>query len=888
MKIIKSILLVGLLLAFVFQAGAIPAYPYPMIVQQPDGTTLTVILKGDEYHHYYITEDGHLITKDKNNIFNYARISADGQIIDTGIKANDLSSRSDSERVQIANFPKNPDFSELNHIAREKREVPSRTENMKFPTTGSPRSLVILVNFSDVNYVVPSTNQAFTDLLNQNNYSVNGGTGSARDYFNDNSNGTFTPDFDVVGPYTLPQTLNYYGANDAHGNDMNSVQMIVDACRLADENGLDFTIYDTDNNGSIDNVFVYYAGYNEAEGGGSNTIWPHRWIVYPGMNYNGTLASVTFDGKRLFDYACTSELKGANGNNMCGIGTFVHEFGHVLGLPDFYSTNNAQHHTLSFWNVMDAGPYLNQGRTPPSYSAFERFSLGYITPTLISSPQDLSLNPLNTHNEAYLVSSTSTHNLNESNPNPREFFMLENRQKTGWDSYLPGHGMLIHRVNFNPTTWGNNTVNNNPNSMGLDIMEADGIASVQTLAGDPFPGTANVTSYEFILRNGTKIYKQVENVVEANQLINFSFKNVSQLNFNTESLSLTAQVGLVSTPQSLTVTNPNPGSTDINYVITGDDAAMFTTSGNGVLPSSGGTIEVAFAPTSEGMKSAKLIFTMGDNTGEVSLKGITTNLIPNVIITEVYGGGGNTGTTLKNDFIELFNTTNEPVNISQWSIQYYSATGTGSVNSNNIFVLPENSVIPARSHFLIECKAGSGGTQDLPTPDAVSTLALGGIGGKVILYTSGEAQTISDLASILNSPSFKDYVPYGVQALPVWGSATQVVTSTNSVSRKLSGAHYQYAFNIGQDFTVGTPAPNNSSDTISTITSPQVTELTVYAQNGKVFFTATAGETVEIYNMLGQQLHLAPVVTGMNEVSVSAKGVLIVKVGNRVGKVIVR
>ncbi len=788
-----SIFFMALFSALTFKMVAVPAYPFPFVVNQPDGTTITVMIKGDEYHHYFLTEDGYLITKSKNDIYNYARINEKGEIVDTGIKATDVQKRSASEISKIANFTKYPDFSETNKMMREKRQIKDSDNSSRFPLQGSPRSLVILVSFSDVNFIVPNTNQAFTNLLNENNYSANGGTGSAADYFRDASNGVFTPSFDVVGPYTLPQTMAYYGENDAFGNDRNAVQMIVDACAAADNNGVDFSVYDTDNDGELDNVFIYYAGYNEAEGGGDDTVWPHRWRIVPGANYNGTVASITFDGKQLNDYACTSELKGNNGGDMCGIGTFVHEFGHVLGLPDFYATNGANHHTLSFWDVMDAGPYLNQGRTPPTYNAFERFSLGFLTPTLVNTTQELSLNPLLTSNEAYLLSSTSTHNLNPNNPFPREFFMLENRQNTGWDEYLPGHGMLIYRVNFSYQDWQSNSPNNNPNKMGLDIMEADEIASVPSLDGDPFPGTKKVNVYEFVLRNGTRIYKKAADIVESNNVVSFTLAEVNQ----------------------------NPGT-------------------------------------------------------------------PDVIITEVYGGGGSSGSTLKNDFIELFNNTQEAVNISGWSIQYYSSVATGTATSSNTFVFPENSIIPARAHYLIQCAAGQSGSEELPTPDAISSIALATTAGKVILYTTSAAQTISNITTIIENSYFKDYVPYGSSAKPVWNTPMDAVTSSTSAARILNVNHYSYTRNIGNDFNVVTPNPSNSSHVISGIFSTQIEKLSATAADGKIYFTATVGEKVEVYNTIGQRLHQSVAMEGMNEIALSEKGILIVKVNDRVAKVVMK
>jgi hypothetical protein len=173
---------------------------------------------------------------------------------------------------------------------------------------------------------------------------------------------------------------------------------------------------------------------------------------------------------------------------------------------------------------MDEGAYNNNGRTPPAYSAYDRFYLNWLRPTEIKTPNQYTLDTLITSNKAYIITQNGNHNLNGANPNPVEFFTLENRQKVGWDTYLPGHGMLITRIFYNPTTWANNKPNNDIYAMGVDIMEADGIASNATKSGDPFPGTGNIRYYNPILRNGTLIGKTITDITEINGVISFFFK----------------------------------------------------------------------------------------------------------------------------------------------------------------------------------------------------------------------------------------------------------------------------------------------------------------------------------------------------------------------------
>lgn len=515
---IKISLFILLFFSVIYTYG-VPATPLPVTRVQPDGTELTVYLKGDEFFKYELTLDGYLVKKDATGFYCYSKQDSEGKIISTGIKANQIEKRASKEKQLVNTLIKHPDLSQRNKVSRMAKVSENSDEQAiqkNFPTTGSPKSLVILVNFKDVSFVIPNPKTAFTNLLNEAGYTANGGTGSARDYFNVASNGMSTPEFVVVGPYTLANNRSYYGANDATtDDDVKPRDMVIHACNAAATNGVDFSQYDTDGDGIVDNVFIYYAGHNEAEGGPVESIWPHRWAL------SNTLI---INGKRISGYACTSELRGSKESYMCGIGTFAHEFGHVYGLADYYNTENSEAYTVSNWNIMDAGAYLNSGRTPPTYSAFDRFYLGWITPVILNSPKNLvTLSDIKTSNKAYIITQSGTHNLNGSNPSPLEFFTLENRQKTGWDTYLPRSGMLITRIYYNQSDWMNNIPNNNASAMGYDIIEADGVANKNTLSGDPFPGSRNITNYYPVLRSGIEIPRTITSIKEINSVISFRF-----------------------------------------------------------------------------------------------------------------------------------------------------------------------------------------------------------------------------------------------------------------------------------------------------------------------------------------------------------------------------
>lgn len=492
---------------------AVPASPEVFTVVQSDGSELRVRLTGDEWSSYMLTEDGYAIRKSESG-YCYLRFTATGDVQETDMLAHNLLLRTSSEKAFLGSMQKGIVVSE--RVQNQRRVAQQKQAVSSYPLTGSPKSLVILVNFSDLKFVISNPQEAYTRLLNEEGYSDNGGVGSARDYFKACSNGVFSPQFDVYGPYDLDESYSYYGANSGNSSNVHAREMIVQACTKAYEAGVDLSQYDTDGNGVIDNVFVYYAGHNEAEGGGENTVWPHRSVV---------VNSPTYGTVRIFDYACTSELRSSRGSQMCGIGTFCHEFGHVLGLPDFYDTDNSYRYTVGSWSIMCSGSYNGNGKTPPAYTAYERFMLGWLSPVQLTEAGRYSLSPLNTDNTAYLIAN-GAHNLSGSNPSPVEFLLLENRQYVGWDSpasSIAGSGMLIWHIIYNASAWSNNTPNNGT-QLRYYVEAAHGGTQTSSLASDPFPGTKGVTQFSPKLSDGT-VLSPLLDIQELGTDISFVYKN---------------------------------------------------------------------------------------------------------------------------------------------------------------------------------------------------------------------------------------------------------------------------------------------------------------------------------------------------------------------------
>ncbi len=507
-----------LLVAGVTALFAVKAYPYLITSVQPDGTIISYYLYGDENFSYATSEDGLLIKCNPQGVYEYAYVKDHRSIETTGVKAYNIEERSANESLYVSTLASAADMiGELKVAeARARMSAPVvQSQQKAYPLSGSPKSLVILANFSDVKFKVSNPQKEFTDLLNQEGYSKYGATGSARDYFKEASFGQFSPEFVVVGPYDLPKTQKYYGEQtDANTHDANARQMVIDACvAAADDPNVNLSDYDTDKDGVLDNVFIYYAGHNQAEGGGEHTIWPHRSVV--AGNYQP-------DGVLLRDYACTSEYRGSNGTMMAGIGTFCHEFGHVLSLADLYNTANeaSNHNTMGSWDIMDNGSYNNNGMTPPAYSAFERFYLGWLKPEVLTEGSHL-IEPLVESNTAYLVSATGTHNLSGKSPNPNEYFLIENRQPIGFDTYAPGHGMLVTHIVYTAAAWDKNIPNDDPDNMGVEIVCAYGTTS--SPAANTYPGTSNVTTCYFTLRNGTRLPLSLNGIREDEQTVAFTY-----------------------------------------------------------------------------------------------------------------------------------------------------------------------------------------------------------------------------------------------------------------------------------------------------------------------------------------------------------------------------
>lgn len=513
---------------------ALPARSIPETVTQPDGTVVTVRVVGDEFYHYQMTADGIPVVRGADGFYRYAELTPDGTVVAGQVIARDAHLRTASDKVyleQLATRQVSQGMVAQRQLKRQQKLRSVTRRAMQAATGDDVHGLVLLVEFSDQKFNAANTLEDFKEMMNKEGYNYQGAIGSARDYFIAQSGGQFRPTFDVVGPITLDKTMAYYGGNDKYtGNDSRPEEMVIDACRKV-ESTVDFSIYDRDNDGFVDLVYVIYAGYGESanDNAGSldDTIWPHAWYIYQGAG-----KEVSVDGKLLDAYACSAELQGNTGTYRDGIGSFCHEYSHTLGLPDFYDTGGSNY-GMSTWSLMDYGCYNgpdmngdghSDGSVPVGYTAYEREFCGWLTIEELTSPATVSLENLADSKKAYKIVSSDKN----------QYFTLENRQQTGWDTYMASSGLMILKVDYDQKIWDNNIVNCEPTRQRMTIMPADNHRSFYDETGDLYPYNNNNSFTDQSApasktNTGLSLGKPVTNITQANGVITFDFMGGSAI-----------------------------------------------------------------------------------------------------------------------------------------------------------------------------------------------------------------------------------------------------------------------------------------------------------------------------------------------------------------------
>ena len=465
------------LLCCTLAAHAMPAKPGWHKVTQNDGTTLTIQAVGNAFTGSLLTQDGLMVERGTDGSF-YYKSSVTGL---TAVLAHDVNNRTPGETAFIQ--------AQRGSLAMQAKEwrmprsnsfkVGGSNADAAVPAMGQRRIPIILVEFKDKKF--NNTREGIIEAMLTGNESVG-------QYFRDQSNGLYQPDFDVYGIYTLSQNREYYGGHQGSDNDKGLGSFVTEAVQLAAADGVSFKPYDTNSDDYCDVVIVIYAGVGEAQASWNHpeAIWPCNWNLssasYYGSGGNGAFRPKTSD-PYVDNFAVFNELYGSddNGTTIDGIGTFTHEFGHCLGLPDFYDTGNGNHYGLGDWDIMCMGCYNNDGFTPPGYSAYEKVFMGWIN---YITPQPGTYYTLPVFNQKQAETDKAV--CITSNLNQNEYFILEYRKKQGWDRYAPGEGIMITHVTYNADRWWGDTPNNEDIQL-MTLMNADNSWSYNNESTDLWP-----------------------------------------------------------------------------------------------------------------------------------------------------------------------------------------------------------------------------------------------------------------------------------------------------------------------------------------------------------------------------------------------------------------
>ena len=562
----KTVLILITLLCHL-ASHASKGWPYPITVSQPDGTQLTIRMNGDADFNWVSTLDG-VVLKQVGNGYYVANIDTNGMLSSSGTLAHDADKRSFAEQ----SLCKKQDVKAFLTVnTRPERLAATRGFGGKsstsfFPHTGSPRAIVLLVQFANRPFKV-QPRKAFNQYLNSMadkhqdfGNAEDRNTGSVKKYFSDMSGGKFKPQFDLYGPITMPKNVAYYGEGSSSMERYR--ELVYDACTMMDDS-LDFSKYDADKDGNVDLVYIIYAGYGESVSSIESTLWPKAFVCGTEIKKDGKyvrLAGISneLNGRPDVHYSSTSGLL------INGVGLFCHEFSHCMGLPDFYPTVSPQWTTtngkqdfdaydnqgMEDWDVMDNGIYLYNGYSPTAYTAWEREKMGWLTIETLTKEGKVELKSIDEGGKAYRIK-------NDKNTSGNEYYIVENIQAKGWNKKLPASGMMVSHVEYEPRAFsvfhgGNNSVNNIKKHPRMTIVPADGYLPSsyrkvpnssnltapymkkqqydEQLAGDLYPGKSNVNRLtdaqnmvNYAPWTGGMLNKPIYNIALKNGIVTFDF-----------------------------------------------------------------------------------------------------------------------------------------------------------------------------------------------------------------------------------------------------------------------------------------------------------------------------------------------------------------------------
>lgn len=492
---------------------AVTANPEPIVKRQPDGTEITVRLRGDEKVHWMETLDGYTLLYDAQRYIVYATTDADGNMIPSTMKymGDSQARRSPTGQPAAQGLVKGLRYSPSQVAALRQIwaiDADLQQQAQAAPVTGQKKALCVLMGFQDKSFV--RTKAEFENLLNQAGYNVGGSRGSVKDYYKENSYGQMDLSITVVGPYTASNTASYFA---------DRAQAFAREAAMAANDDVNFT--DFAEGGALSTFHIIFAGYGDESVGNGQQIWSHKWQLS---------SALTLDGVRISVYSCSPELRGSSGNNLTYIGVICHELCHVFGAPDYYDTDdvNGDFEGTGNWDLMASGSWNDNGRTPAHINMFQKILYGWVTPEELTRPKNITDMPNSAENGvAYAIPAHTD----------GEMYVLENRQQTGFDWYIPGHGLLIYHVHRNAQ---NNRGSNDKHPQEMYPVCASAAAQTPTAsvssygninsAGCPFPGTTGnrtFTDYStpmaFSWTTGRGISKPIAFITETDGKIAFEF-----------------------------------------------------------------------------------------------------------------------------------------------------------------------------------------------------------------------------------------------------------------------------------------------------------------------------------------------------------------------------
>ncbi len=470
-------------------------------VKQPDGSLITLVPFGNEAVHYLETSTGYTVLQNKDGFFEYAVQDMQGNLTLSGVIARDGSQEKTAgfvPHLRYSNTQQQALISMHNQLNENTGSL-GKAGPYPFPSKGVRKVVVILVEYPDLRATIAKEN--FELLFNQPDYN---GTGSFRDFYLATSHGQLDLTCTVYGWVMADSSYLYYGKGSSPSYGTATRRLLLGALKDANDSfNIDFSQFDNDGDGFVDGVILMHSGIGAEEQSAPNAnnyIWSFRSSLSAAQR-------PTYDGVQVSAYAMFPEKRYNSGAfSMVGIGVMSHEFGHLLDLPDLYSTQYLNEGAGNY-SLMAGGPWLNGEKTPCLNDAWSRIRMGWVTPVTIS---DTALYKI----PFSVVDSDFVYKITTSQAN--EYFLLENRQRKGFDTYLPSRGLAIWHINTNLarllSEGGSNNVNNDTSQLGVGLLQADGLRHLElnTNRGDGtdlFPQTNRNNCTPFTRPNTSLYYK---------------------------------------------------------------------------------------------------------------------------------------------------------------------------------------------------------------------------------------------------------------------------------------------------------------------------------------------------------------------------------------------